>query len=215
MQDHELRQQVLDELEFEPSIDANDIGVTVENGVVGLSGHVRSYDEKLTVERVVAGVKGVRGVAEHIEVRPPGSYGASDDELARRALDTLKWSTMVPDQKVQVRVEDGWITLTGTLDWNYQRTGAVNALRGLKGVTGITNGIELRPRVSSKDVKRHIEDALRRSADVEADEVHVNVFGNKVLLEGNVKSWNDRRVVERAAWATEGVTHVDDRLTVS
>jgi osmotically-inducible protein OsmY len=214
MQDHALRQDILDQLDFEPSIDANDIGVTVEDGVVTLSGHTPNYQQKLTVERIVSRIRGVKGMAIEIEVRA-GAPGTADDEIAKRALNTLNWSTVVPPDKVQVKVQDGWVTLSGTLDWHYQKRGAENALRGLKGVRGITNLVELKPRVSAKDVKSRIEGALKRSADVEAKAIKVNVLGNKVILEGNVRAWSERRAVEQAAWSVPGVTTVDDRLTVS
>jgi osmotically-inducible protein OsmY len=214
MKDGTLRQDILDELEFEPSIDANDIGVAVEDGIVTLSGHVPNYSQKQAVERAVARVKGVRGIAEEIQVRYPGGPKTSDDEIAKRAVDTLKWSTVVPDDRVQVKVQDGWVTLTGKLDWNYQKTGAADAVLGLKGVTGISNQIELVPRVSAGDVKKRIEDALKRSAHVEANAIRVDVAGNKVTLNGHVKAWSERKLVEQAAWATPGVTMVSDQLAV-
>lgn len=215
MTDKILKQDIIDELEFEPSIDASDIGVAVEDGIVTLSGHVANYAQKTTVERVVSRVKGVKGIAEEIEVRYPGTISTSDDEIAKRAVAMLKWSTVVPADKVQVKVQKGWVTLNGTLDWNYQKIGAADAVRNLDGVTGISNLIELRPRISSLDVKKHIEEALKRNAEVEAQGIRVNVAGNKVILEGSVKAWNERRVAEQAAWATPGVSVVDDRLTIS
>lgn len=214
MQDYALRQDILDQLDFEPSIDANDIGVTVEDGLVVLSGHVANYQQKLAAERIVSRIRGVRGLAIEIEVRA-GAPGTADDEIAKRALNTLMWSTLVPPDKVRVKVQHGWITLSGALDWHYQRSGAETALLGLKGVRGITNLIELKPRVSAKDVKARIEGALKRSADLEAEAINVKVLGNTVILEGNVRAWSDRRAVEQAAWSAPGVTTVDDRLTVS
>lgn len=214
MKDSTLKQDILDELEFEPSIDANDIGVAVEDGVVTLSGHVPNYGQKQAVERAVARVKGVRGIAENIEVRYPGGSGMADDEIARRAINTLKWSTLIPEGRVLVTVENGWVTLTGKLDWNYQKVGAADALRDLKGVTGISNQIELVPRVSSKDVKTRIEDALKRNAHLEASGITVDVSGNKVTLKGSVKAWSERRLVEQAVWATPGVTTVSDQLKI-
>lgn len=215
MHDLALRQSVLDELEFEPSIDAGNIGVATSNGVVTLTGYVSSYPQKLTVERIVSHIKGVRGYAEEIEVRLAGRVGGADDEIARRAVNALRWSTMVPDDRVQVKVQRGWITLTGTLEWNYQKIGAADAVRDLEGVTGINNMIELKPRVSATDVKRHIEDALNRSAQLDAAKINVDVEGNKVTLAGNVKAWFERRVAEQAAWSTPGVTAVEDKLTIS
>ena len=214
MSDSSIRQDVLDELEFEPSIDANDIGVMVENGIVTLTGHVPTYSQKLAAERAVARIKGVRGIAQEIEVRHNLGQGTSDEEIAARVLETLKWSTVVPEGKITVKVERGWVTLSGKLDWFYQRAGAENAVRDLRGVTGITNNIVLKPRVSPLDVKKNLEAALRRSAELEADGIRVKVAGNKVTLEGRVKTWRDRRLAERAAWAASGVTAVEDHLTV-
>jgi osmotically-inducible protein OsmY len=215
MKDSELRQDILDELEFEPSIDANDIGVTVENGIVTLSGHVPNYSQKMAVERLVSHLKGVRGIAEEIEVRYPGSGpGMSDDEIAARVVNTLKWSTLVPDNKVHVTVQKGWVTLSGKLDWNYQKTGAADAIHDIKGVVGITNQIELVPRVSSVDVKKRIEEALKRNALVESDGIKVDVAGNKVTIKGRVKAWSERKLVEQAVWATPGVTTVSDQLMI-
>tara|TARA_R110002020_G_scaffold32448_4_gene99831 strand:+ start:2965 stop:3612 length:648 start_codon:yes stop_codon:yes gene_type:complete len=215
MNDRTLKQDIIDELEFEPSIDATDIGVAVEGGIVTLSGHVTSFAQKGTIERLVSRIKGVKGIAEEIDVRYPGTSGTADDEIAKRVLNSLKWSSVVPADKVQVKVQDGWVTLSGTLDWNYQKTGAADAVRNLHGVIGITNQIELRPRVSSIDVKKHIEDSLKRNAELEARSIRVNVAGNKVTLEGNVKAWHERRIAEQAAWSTPGVTTVDDRLTIA
>lgn len=215
MKDSVLKQNVIDEIEFEPSIDANDIGVAVEDGIITLSGHVPSYSQKIAVERAVARVAGVRGIAQNIEVRFPGGPGTADDEIARRAVNTIKWNAVLPDEAVQVKVQNGWVTLTGKLDWNYQKQRAADAVRDIKGVVGITNQIELRPVVSKIDVKKHIENALKRSAEIEAAGVSVNVVGNKVTLEGKVKTWADRFAAENAAWATPGVSAVEDKLAVS
>lgn len=214
MNDSTLRQDILDELEFEPSIDANDIGVTVEEGIVTLTGHVPDYSQKRAAERVVARVKGVRGIAEEIVVRPPNGPGVADDEIAKRAVETLRWSTLIPDEKVQVKVQGGWVTLTGKLDWNYQKTGAADAIRDLKGVTGVTNQIELTPRVTPVDVKRRIQDALKRSVEVEVQGINVDVASSKVTLTGHVKTWNERKLVRETAWATPGVAYVSDQLTI-
>ena len=215
MKDSALRQDILDELEFEPSIDANDIGVTVEDGIVTLSGHVPNYSQKLAVERLVSNLKGVRGIAEEIQVRYPGTGpGMADDEVATRVVNTLKWSTVIPDDRVQVKVQQGWVTLTGKLDWNYQKTAAADALRDLEGVVGISNQIELVPRVSSIDVKKRIEDALKRNAHIESEGIKVDVAGNKVILKGRVKAWSERRLVEDAVLATPGVATVSDQLMI-
>lgn len=214
MTDSALRQDILDELEFEPYIDANDIGVTVEDGIVTLTGHVPNYSQRAAVERAVAQIKGVRGIAEEIEVRYPGQSGTADDEIARRVVNTLKWSTLVPDDKVHVTVGNGWVTLTGQLEWNYQKTGAAEAIRNLHGVVGIVNKIELTPRPTSVDVKKHIEGALKRYAEVEANNIQINVAGTKVTLIGQVHNLAERTAVKDAVWATPGVHTIEDRLTV-
>lgn len=214
MNDTTLRQDILDELGFTPGIDPNDIGVAVEGGIVTLTGHVANYPQKTAVERVVSRIRGVKGIAEELEVRYSGA-GNSDDQIAKRAVDSLKWSIVVPDQNLQVKVQRGWVTLTGTVDWNFEKTAAADAIRSLHGVLGISNMIEIRQRASSIDVKKHIEESLKRSAELEASGIRVNVSGNKVTLEGKVKAWSERRLVEDAAWATPGVTAVVDHLGVA
>lgn len=215
MNDLSLRQSILDELEWEPSIDAANIGVAVKDGIATLTGHVSSFPQKLTIERLVGRIKGVKGYAEEIEVRLPGAISTNDKEIAHRAVNSLHWSTVVPEGEVKVKVQNGWVTLTGTLDWNYQKLGATDAVRNLAGVVGVSNLIELKSRVSPIDVKKHIQDALNRSAQLEASAIRVDVSGNKVTLAGNVKAWFERGIAERAAWATPGVTAVEDKLTIS
>ena len=214
MKDALLRDDVIAELEFEPSIDATDIGVAVEDGIVTLSGHVPTYGQKAAIEKAVARVKGVRGFAEHVEVRPPGLKGTSDDEIARRVVNTLRWNTMVPDNRVMVKVEEGWVTLTGELKWEYQRAAAVTAIRDIKGVRGIANLIELREAPSVPNIKKRIEDALRRSAEAEATSLQIDVDGDKVILNGFVKAWSERSLIARAAWSASGVRIVEDKLVV-
>ncbi|MGY3332495.1 osmotically-inducible protein OsmY [Mesorhizobium sp. USDA 4775] len=214
MTDLTLRQNILDELEFEPSIDAAHIGVAVEEGIVTLTGHVSSYWEKTTAENVVKRVKGVKGIAEEIEVRLIGQKGTADDEIARRAVDAVTWNVSIPRDKVQVKVQDGWITLTGKVEWQYQKNAAAEAVRGLAGVVGVANQIEITPRASVPDVKKRIEDALKRDAEVEAQAIRVNVRDGRVTLEGKVKAWSERQAAERAAWSTPGVRMVEDRIAI-
>lgn len=214
MNDSTLRQQILDELRYEPSIDENDIGVAVEDGIVTLTGHVPNYSQKAAVTRAVGRLKGVRGIADEIQVRYPGTSGTSDDEIAKRVLDTLRWNVVVPEDKVQVKVQKGLVTLSGKVAWHYQKTAAADAVRDLHGVTAITNLIEVHSPPSSIDVKKHIEDALRRNAELEAKAIRVDVLGDKVVLKGSVRAWNDRTVAERAAWGTPGVRAVEDQLTI-
>ena len=214
MRDTALKQDILDELEFEPSVDATRIGVAVRDGVVTLSGHVGTFAQKLAMEEAVRRVKGVRGIAEEVEVRPMGNDGVGDDEIAARALAALRWSTLVPEGRILVRVERGKVTLIGKLDWAYQKRGALDIVRGLRGVMGIVDRIELNERVATTDVRSAIEGALRRNAVLEGQAVTVAVDGNRVTLEGKVKSWRDRHLAEEAAWSVSGVTEVRDRLTV-
>ncbi|HVU81107.1 MAG TPA: BON domain-containing protein [Rhodanobacteraceae bacterium] len=213
MNDKELRQLVVDELEYEPSIDAADIGVTAENGVVTLSGHVPDYVQKMAAERAAWRVKGVKGIAQEIEVRFPGDKKWNDDEIAQRAVNILAWNTLVPKDCVRVKVSDGWITLSGGVKWNYQRQAAENEVRKLNGVTGVTNNVTLTSAVQAGDVKRRIQDALKRHAEVEADAVHVDVRSDgTVHIEGRVDNWSEMQAVEHAVWSAPGVHRVDDNL---
>ncbi|MGO4671843.1 BON domain-containing protein [Bosea sp. 2YAB26] len=215
MNDLLLREYVLNELEFEPSVSAAHIGVAVENGTVTLSGHVGSYAEKLAAEHIVQRVKGVRAIAQEIEVRLPSDKKTNDDEIAQRAVDLISWDTTIPDEKVKIKVQDGWITLTGSVDWYFQRDAAEAALRKLSGVAGVINLIAVKPRVEASDVKNRIESALKRSAELEAGQIRVMVSGGRVTLEGKVKAWHERGVAERAAWAAPGVTAVEDHLAIA
>jgi osmotically-inducible protein OsmY len=212
MEDKYLRQSIIDELDFEPSIDAADIGVAVEGGVVTLTGHVSSYAEKLAVEDTVRGVRGVKAIAEEVEVRYPDGKKTADDQIAKRALDILAWDTSVPNERIQVKVQRGWLTLTGEVDWNYQRTAAEQAVRKLGGITGISNLITLKAIPKADDVKDKIEAALKRSAELESDKIRVSVTGGRVRLEGKVKAWYERQIAEQAAWAVSGVATVEDNL---
>ncbi|WP_353148869.1 BON domain-containing protein [Pollutimonas bauzanensis] len=214
MKDNELRQHIIDELSFEPSIDAANIGVAVENGVVTLSGHVATYTEKIIAERTAKRVKGVRGIAEEIEVRFSSAKKTADDQIAKRALDILAWDTTVPDGTIQVTVEKGWVTLSGKVDWHFQRMSAVNAVRKLSGVMGVINQIEVTPKVHAADIKNSIETALKRSAEVEVKGIQVQVNGSTVVLDGRVHSWHERQAAERAAWSVPGVNSVRDNLAV-
>jgi osmotically-inducible protein OsmY len=215
MSDIEIRQDVLDELEFEPSVNAANIGVTVERGVATLSGHVGSYAEKLAAEKAVRRVKGVQAIAEEIEVRYPGDKQTADDEIARRALSILRWSIGIPADSVMVKVQGGWITLSGEVEWDYQRHSAETSVRRLSGVVGVVNSITIKPKLQTVDVKRKIEDALKRSAEVQAQKISVLVQdGGKITLEGRVHDWQERTAVERAAWSVPGVVKVEDHLRI-
>ncbi len=215
MNDNILRQIIIDELEFEPSIDAANIGVAVDNGVVTLTGHVSTFAQKAAAENAALSVKGVKGLAQEIEVRPFGANVTADDEIARRALHTIGWNTVIPDGAVQVRVQNGWVTLTGKVEWQYQKVAAVDIIRHLQGVLGVDSNIEVKPRTSVSDVKKRIEDALKRNAEVKAKAIDVNVSGGKVTLDGMVHTWAERSAAVRAAWAAPGVHMVEDRIRIA
>lgn len=214
MKDRVLRQSIIAELEFEPSIDGDNIGVTVDDGVVTLSGYVSTYAQKVTAENVAKRVKGVAGIAQEIEVRLDGSQIVHDDELAKQALVTLAFDVLLPVDAIQVKAAKGHLTLTGEVDWQFQRDLAVEDLRRMRGVVGIANDITLRPRASAADIEHRIKAALERDASIDADDIHVQVDGARVTLAGKVDCWRDRDVVERACWAAPGVRNVVDYLHV-
>jgi osmotically-inducible protein OsmY len=214
MTDRELQQHVQNALDWEPSVDATEIGVTVENGVVTLRGDVPSFAEKETAESVALRVYGVKAVANDINVRLVSGYERTDSEIAQAAANALKWNTSVPEERVTISVRDGQIILRGTVDWQYQKDAAARAVRDLTGVRGVMNHIAIQPRVKAGDVQAKIEAAFTRSAEIDARRINVSVQDSKVMLTGNVRSWAERQAAERAAWAAPGVANVEDRLTV-
>jgi osmotically-inducible protein OsmY len=214
MTDRELQQNVQNALDWEPSIESSEIGVSVDNSVVTLRGDVHSYAEKSAAERVALRVYGVKAVANDINVRVISRYERTDTEIAEAAVSALKWNTMVPADKVHLAVSNGWITLTGTVDWQYQRNAAERTVRDLAAVRGVTNSITLVPHVQPGDVQAKIEAAFKRSAEIDARRVNVVATDGKIILSGNVRSWAERQEAERAAWAAPGVTQVEDRIAV-
>lgn len=214
MSDKILRQDIIDQLDFEPSINSEQIGVTVQNGVVTLSGHVASFAEKVTAERLVRAMRSVKAIAQEIEVRYPNDSKTSDDQIAERAVKVISWYAKVPDA-IKVRVEHGRVQLSGVVDWQYQRLVAEDAVKNLNGVTHVTNLIELRPAVVAPDVKKKIEAALKRHAEIEADSIKISVIGDKVTLDGKVHTLQERMIVENAAWSAPGVVQVVDQLKVA
>lgn len=188
MGDKLIRQNVIDELDFDPSINAANIGVAVENGIVTLTGHVGSYTERVAAEKAAQKVRGVRGIVEEIQVRFDGETPPRDEDIAQRAVQMLDWSATVPKGAVQVRVQDGWLTLSGKVDGQYQKEEAYRAIRRLAGVAGIMNSIEVAPRASVPDVRAKIMAALKRNAELEADAIKVMVKDAKVVLEGKVNA---------------------------
>ena len=214
MADKQLRLDIIDELDFEPSIDAADIGVVVDQGVVTLTGHVRSYSDKITTLDIVENVVGVRAIADQIEVRPIGAHITADDEIAKRVANSLTWNTSVPEDKIHVTVAKGRVTLEGDVEWRYQADTAVRSIGRLTGVTDINNHLKVRPSVKASDVSERIKKTLVRDAELDASGIRVVVHDGTVTLEGKVRYLGERRSAERAAWAAPGVTNVIDHLAV-
>ena len=215
MTDQSLKQSVLDELNWEPSVKAAHIGVTARNGVVTLTGHVESYAEKWAAERSAERVTGVKAVAEELEVRYPPTLGHGDELLARRAIELLSWDVFVPKDKVKVKIEKGWVTLTGTVDYYFQKHNAESGIRKLHGVMGVSNEITIKPSVETSNVRGNIKSALSRYAQLEADRISVAADGGHVTLTGHVDSFHERNLAATTAWSAPGVTHVENLLTVS
>lgn len=213
--DGELQRDVIAELDWEPSVDPADIGISVVDGVVTLNGFVKSFAEKLAAERAARRVAGVRAIAEEITVRLASDPKTADHEIAKRILDMLEWNTLVPKDHVKVKVEKGWVTLTGQVDWHYQSDEAERIASLITGVTEVTNSIAVAPRVAAGDVRKRIQDAFQRQANLDAATITVSVDGGKVTLAGRVKAPYERRAAEQAAWAAQGVVQVDDRIVVT
>jgi osmotically-inducible protein OsmY len=213
--DFDIRRDVEDELRWDPDIDATDIAVTVNGGVVTLAGFVRSYWEKVAAELDAKGVAGVLGVANDIEVRLPGVDQRPDPEIVRDAIAQIKAELPHSWEKIKVLAANGWLTLEGEVEWHYQRERAEQAVRRVRGVRGVSNRIAVRPSVAPTEIKRKLEEALRRSAEIDASRITVEANGSEVILRGTVRSWAEREEAERAAWWAPGVVKVDNRITVS
>jgi osmotically-inducible protein OsmY len=212
--DSQLQQDVMDELQWEPRVDHANIGVAAKDGIITLSGFVPSYASKIAAEKAARRVKGVRGLAEEIEVRFPSDPKTADPEIAKRIADLFEWSATVPKDKIAVKVEHGWVTLTGTVPWHYQRVAAKDAVARINGVKGVTNLVDVRTSPSTSDVRDRIVAAFKRAADLDASTITVLTDGDTVRLGGKVHSWHERQIAERAAWAAPGVSRIEDNIMV-
>jgi osmotically-inducible protein OsmY len=213
--DSEIERDVQAELEWDPDLDATDIAIKVKNGVVELTGFAKSYTDKYEAEIAAKRVAGVVGVANDIEVRLPSVDERPDPDIARDAVAAIKSQLPISSENIRLTVKSGWVTLEGEVEWQYQRQTAENAVRRIKGVKGVSNTIVLRPHAEPGEVKRKIQEALRRSAEVDASRITVETKGGEVVLKGTVRSWIEREEAERAAWAAPGVIKVDDRIVVA
>lgn len=214
-QDIDLRKDVVDELEWDPSIDARTIGVAIEDGIIALTGHVGSYADKANAEKIVKRVHGVQGVANDLEVKLPTSLEKDDVDIARSAVNALEWNVSIPKNRIKVTVTKGWVTLDGNVDWYYQKRAAEETVFVLAGVRGVANNIHVATKqVHVQDVKGKIEAALKRSAEVDSKKILVQASDGKVTLSGTVRSWVERQDAVNAAWSAPGVMNVVDQIRI-
>ena len=213
--DTQIQADVLAELKWDARVQPNEVGVSVKDGIVTLTGYVDSYTKKWAAEERAHRVAGVKAVANDIQVRLPGSSERTDADLAAAARRALEWNTLVPADRVRITVSSGFVTLEGDVDWQYERDAAERSVRNLVGVKGVSNLIRVKPNAMPQNIKERIEQALRRIIEEDARNITVEVEGSKVILRGTVRSWAERQEAERTAWSAPGITSVDNRITIS
>lgn len=213
--DVDIQQDVLAELKWEAQLQPNEIGVSVKDGVVTLTGYVDSYLKKWAAEDAAHRVRGVTAVANDIEVRLPSTSERTDTDIAAAAVRALEWDAFLDVDKLEVTVSKGWVTLKGAVEWQYQKEDAERVVRRLTGVKGVSNLIEVKPKLSARELKEKIEDALVRNAEIDAENIRVETQGSKVVLKGTVRSWAEREAAARAAWSAPGVSWVDNQIIVA
>jgi len=209
-----LKEQIMDVLDWEQSVDSTRIEVDVKNGIVILSGTVPSYMEKIDAEKAVKRVDGEKAVVQNIKVKLISAFMRTDEEIAQTALKNIKWNTNVPEDDIILKVENGWVTLEGKVVWNYQKELAINAVRGLIGVKGVTNLVKVEPAIKPENLKEKIKKAFERNATIDAGNVRVEVIGNKAILKGNVQSWVEKRQAELTVWSAPGILEVENKLEI-
>ena len=212
--DSEIQKDVMDELKWEPFLRASEIGVAVKNGIVALSGTVDTYGKKVSAEKAAKRVAGVKAVAEEIEVKLSHDGKRTDIEIAEAVVNALRWHSAMKEDKIKVKVESGWVTLEGEVDWEFQRNAARTMVEDLLGVVGISNNIKVVSKLSPTEVKQKISSAFHRSATVDSDKITIGVDGTKVILTGKVRSYAEKRDAENAAWLAPGVNKVDNKLEI-
>ena len=213
--DRELQTDVIAELAWEASVDGSNIGVEVKDGVVTLAGSVNSFQEKWEAEQAAQRVTGVKALAVEIEVKLPGASQRTDADIAHAAKNLLEWMTYAPKDDIKVMVEGGWITLSGEVEWDYQRNAAVSGVRPLMGVTGVSDHMIIKPKASLDTVRGGIESALKRRTRKNLNNISVEVVGDRVVLSGNVVNWSERDLIKHAAWSAPGVRSVVDNICVT
>ena len=213
--DTQIQADVLAELKWDARVQPNEVGVSVKDGIVTLTGYVDSYTKKWAAEERAHRVAGVKAVANDIQVRLPGSSERTDADLAAAARRALEWNTLVPADRVRITVSSGFVTLEGDVDWQYERDAAERSVRNLVGVKGVSNMIRVKPNAMPQNIKERIEQALRRIIEEDARNITVEVEGSKVILRGTVRSWAERQEAERTAWSAPGITSVDNRIPIS